>query len=152
MPLALSKVHPKFRTPYRAIVLYALIAILLLVPGFFTRDIFVRLGGLYAFGSLLAFALAHTSIIRLRIKHPEMPRPFKLKGNIVVRGHELPITAILGLVATSVIWTIVLVVQPYARWVGLGWMAIGTLVYIVFRRRRQLPLTKVAPVVKASID
>ena len=152
MPLALSKVHPKFRTPYRAIILYALIAILLLVPGFFARDIFVRLGGLYAFGSLLAFALAHASIIRLRMKCPEMPRPFKLKGNIMVGGHELPITAILGLVASSVIWIIVVIVQPYARWVGFGWMAFGTVVYVVFRRRKQLPLTKVAPVVKASID
>ncbi len=152
LPLALSKVHPRFKTPYRAIVLYAAIAILLLVPGFFARDVFVRLGGLYAFGSLLAFALAHASVIRLRIRCPEMPRPFKLKGNIMVGGHELPITAILGLVATSVIWIIVVIVQPYARWVGFGWMAFGTVVYVLFRRRKQLPLTKVAPVVKISID
>jgi APA family basic amino acid/polyamine antiporter len=152
LPLALSKVHPSFKTPYRAIILYALVAILLLVPGFLVSDIFVRLGGLYAFGSLLAFALAHASIIRLRIRHPEIPRPFKLKGNIMVGGHELPITAILGLVATSVIWIIVVIVQPYARWVGFGWMAFGTVVYVLFRRRKQLPLTKVAPVVKVPID
>jgi len=44
------------------------------------------------------------------------------------------------------------IVQPYARWVGFGWMVLGTVVYVMFRRRRQLPLTKVAPVVKASID
>ena len=152
MPLTLSKVHSRFKTPYRAIILYAVIATLLLVPGFFARDVFVKLGGLYAFGSLLAFALAHASVIRLRMKCPDMPRPFKLKGNIMVRGHELPITAILGLVATSAIWTIVVIVQPYARWVGFGWMAFGTVVYVLFRRRKQLPLTKVAPVVKVPID
>ena len=152
LPLALSRVHPRFKTPYRSVILYALVAILLLVPGFFASDVFVRLGGLYAFGSLLAFALAHASIIRLRVKCPEMPRPFKVRGNIWVRGHELPITAILGVIVTAVIWVIVVIVQPYARWVGFGWMAFGFTVYVVFRRRKNLPLVKVAPEVKVSID
>ena len=152
MPLALSTVHSKFKTPYRSVILYALIAICLLIPGFFARDVFIHLGGLYAFGSLLAFALAHASIIRLRIKHPELPRPFKLRGNINIRGYKLPITAILGLVVTSVIWVIVIIMQPYARWVGFSWMAFGFIVYYVFRRRKNLPLTQVAPEVKVTID
>jgi APA family basic amino acid/polyamine antiporter len=152
VPAALSRVHSKFNTPYRSIILFALIAISLLVPGFFASDIFVKLGGLYAFGSLLAFALAHASIIRLRIKHPDLSRPFKLRGNIRVQGHELPITAILGLVATSVIWLIVLIMHPYARWVGFGWMALGAIVYVIFRHRKRLPLTQIARELKASID
>jgi len=152
MPLALSRVHSKFKTPYRSIILFALIAILLLIPGFFASDIFIKLGGLYAFGSLLAFALAHASIIRLRIKHPDLPRPFKVKGNIKVRGHELPITAVLGLVATSVIWLIVVIMHPYARWVGFGWMAFGAIVYVLFRHRKHLPLVQMAREVKVSVD
>jgi len=152
VPLSLAKVHSKLKTPYRSVILFALIAILLLIPGFFARDIFVRLGGLYAFGSLLAFALAHASIIRLRIKHPDLPRPFKLKGNIKVRGHELPLTAILGLVATSIIWLIVVITQPYARWVGFGWMAFGAIVYVLFRHRKHLPLVRMAREVKVSVD
>lgn len=152
VPLSLSKVHPRFNTPYRSVILFALIAILLLIPGFFASNIFVRLGGLYAFGSLLAFALAHASIIRLRIKHPALPRPFKLKGNIKVQGHELPITAILGLVATSVIWVIVLLMHPYARWVGFGWMALGAIVYVIFRHRKRLPLMRMAREAKVSVD
>lgn len=152
VPAGLSRVHPKFNTPYRSIILFALVAILLLVPGFFASDIFVKLGGLYAFGSLLAFALAHASIIRLRIKHPELPRPFKPKGNIKVQGHELPVTAILGLVATSVIWVIVLIMHPYARWVGFGWMALGAIVYVIFRHRKRLPLMRMAREAKVSVD
>lgn len=152
MPLAMSKVHPRFKTPHRAIILYAIIAVCLLIPGFFTSDIFIKLGGLYAFGSLLAFALAHASILRLRVKHPELPRPFKIRGNIKVGEHKLPITAILGVVVTSAIWLIVVIMQPYARWVGFGWMAFGGIVFLVFRRRKRLSLIKVAPEIKATID
>lgn len=152
LPSFLSKVHPRFKTPYRSIVLFALVAIVLLVPGFFGSDIFVKLGGLYAFGSLLAFSLAHASIIKLRIKYPALPRPFKIRGNIKVQGHELPITAILGLVGTGAIWLIVVIMHPYARYVGFGWMALGAVVYIFFRRRRQLPLTQTVREIRAVID
>ena len=145
MPPALFSVHPKFKTPYQSIILFGLIAILLLIPGFFIPDAFVRLGGLYAFGSLLAFALAHASILKLRLKHPEFPRPFKLKANIKFGGHELPITAILGLVATSGIWLVIVVMYPYVRWVGFGWMLLGIVVYCIFRRRNRLPLVQAAP-------
>ena len=152
IPLALSAIHPRFKTPYRSVIIFALIAICLLIPGFFASNIFIHLGGLYAFGSLLAFALAHASILRLRIKQPELPRPFKVKGNIKIGGHALPVTTILGLVATTVIWVIVLIMQPYARWVGFGWMAFGFIVYFIFRRRKNLSLTQTAPEIKVSVD
>jgi len=152
IPLALSGVHPRFKTPYKSIILFSSVAILLLVPGFFGADAFAKLGRLYVFGSLLAFALAHASILRLRIRHPELSRPFKLRGNIKFRGHELPITAILGLVATSVIWLMVVITQPYTRWIGFGWMAFGAIGYFVFRHRNQLPLIRTAREVRTSID
>ncbi|MDY7018512.1 MAG: APC family permease, partial [Chloroflexota bacterium] len=82
MPPALFSVHHKFKTPYRSIILFGFISILLLIPGFFAPDTFIKLGVLYAFGSLLAFAFAHASILKLRINHPEFTRPFKLKGSI----------------------------------------------------------------------
>jgi APA family basic amino acid/polyamine antiporter len=150
VPLFLSKVHPRFSTPYRSIILFASIAILFLLPGFFTTDIFSKLGGLYAFGSLLAFAFAHASIIRLRIKSPTQPRPFKIRGNIRLGGHELPLTAILGLIATGAIWIIVLIMHPYARWVGLGWLAVGVGGYSLFRHRKHLPFMQMAREIKVS--
>ena len=145
LPSVLFSVHHKFKTPYQSIILFGFIAILLLIPGFFIPDAFVRLGGLYAFGSLLSFALAHASILKLRLKHPELPRPFKLKANIKFRGQELPITTILGLVATTGIWLVIVVMYPYVRWVGFGWMLIGFVGYYIFRRREKLPLVQVVP-------
>jgi APA family basic amino acid/polyamine antiporter len=152
IPLALSKVHHKFKTPYKAIILFSSVAILLLIPGFFAPGTFIILGSLYVFGSLLAFSLAHASILRLRIKQPELSRPFKLRGNIKIKGHELPITAILGLVFTSAVWLMVVITQPYTRWVGLGWMAFGLIIYLIFRYRKRLPLIQVAREVKLPVD
>jgi APA family basic amino acid/polyamine antiporter len=142
LPATLSRVHHRFRTPYIAIIIFCGIALLVLAPGFFATNFFTDLGALYVFGSLLCFALAHAAVLSLRIKQPELARPFKLRWGIRVRGWELPITALLGLIATSGIWLIVVITQPYSRWVGLVWMAIGLIVYAVYRRRAQLPLTR----------
>jgi len=143
VPPALSRIHPRFKTPYISIILFSVIAILILLPGFFEADVFKNMGALYAVGSLLAFMFAHASIISLRIRRPEMPRPFKLGGNIKIKGRELPISALLGILSLSVIWIIILITQPYSRWVGLGWMVLGIIIYYIYRKRENLPLTHV---------
>ena len=140
LPVTLSRVHHRFRTPYITIILFCLIALLVLTPGFFLTDFFTDLGALYVFGSLLCFALAHAAILRLRAKKPDSPRPFKLGWNIRIKERELPMTAILGLAATSVIWIVVVIIQPYSRWVGLAWMAVGLIIYCFYRRKQHLPL------------
>ena len=141
VPPALSRVHPRFKTPYVSIILFSIVAILILTPGFFAADVFKNMGTLYAFGSLLAFMFAHASIISLRVKKPELPRPFKIGWNIRIKGREIPISAILGLAATAIIWVIISITQPYSRWVGLVWMAAGLIIYYFYRRKQHLPLT-----------
>jgi len=141
IPPALSRVHPRFKTPHVSIILFSIVAILILTPGFFAADVFKNMGTLYAFGSLLAFMFAHASIISLRVKKPEQPRPFKIGWNIKIKGREIPISAILGLAATAIIWVIISITQPYSRWVGLAWMAAGLIIYYFYRRKQHLPLT-----------
>ena len=137
VPSAFSRVHPRFKTPYVSIIIFSLIAIALMIPGFFGSDVFANMGALYAIGSLLAFMFAHAAIIGLRINKPDIPRPFRLKGNINIKGYDIPITAVIGLLATMAIWIILLIVEPYSRWVGLGWMLLGIIIYciIILRRR-----------------
>ncbi|UCG10131.1 MAG: APC family permease [Dehalococcoidia bacterium] len=144
VPPMMSRVHRRFKTPYVSIILFSLVAILILSPGFFATDVFKNMGTLYAFGSLLAFMFAHASILVLRAKKPELPRPFKLSWNLRFRGYEMPISAILGLVATTVIWLIIMITQPYSRWVGLAWMVVGLVIYAIYRRRNGLSLTQSA--------
>jgi APA family basic amino acid/polyamine antiporter len=143
LPATLSRVHHRFRTPYIAIILFCLISLIVLSPGFFTAGFFADLGALYVFGSLLCFALAHLAILALRVRKPDEPRPFKLRWNIKIRERDIPVTAILGLIATIVIWFVVVIVQPYSRWVGIAWMAAGLTIYFVYRRTQHIPLTHV---------
>jgi APA family basic amino acid/polyamine antiporter len=142
-PPIFSRIHPRFKTPYLSIVIFTAVALLILIPAFFVPDTYASLGALYAFGSLLAFILAHASILSLRIKEPDLPRPFKLGGNIRIKGRDIPITAVLGILATLIIWIIVISMQPFSRWVGLAWMGIGLLVYCYYRRHHHLSLTRI---------
>ena len=141
LPVTLSRIHHRFRTPYIAIILFCLVAFLLLIPGFFTTGFFADLGALYVFGSLLTFALANAAVLALRVKKPDLPRPFKLGWNIKVKGRELPLTTILGLISTAAVWLVVVISQPYSRWVGIIWMVVGLIIYYLYRRKRRVSLT-----------
>ena len=147
LPVTLSRVHHHFRTPYIAIILFCLLSFALLIPGLFaTRfpDFYSDLGALYVFGSLLCFALAHAAVLALRVRKPDLRRPFKLGWNIWLKGRELPITAILGLIGTLTVWVVVVAAQAYSRWVGTAWMVFGLIIYYAYyfyRRRHRMPLT-----------
>jgi amino acid transporter len=145
LPSAFSRVHHRFRTPYLAIVLFCLVCVALLLPGFTSPVFFADLAALYVFGSLPVFAIAHASILRLRASHPVAPRPFKLAGNLKVSGREYPVSAILGFLLTSGIWLVVLFLKPYSWWTGILWVGIGLLVYVVYRRSHGLSLTRAYP-------
>jgi APA family basic amino acid/polyamine antiporter len=133
VPSAFGRVHHRFKTPYISIIVFCIIAIALLVPGFFKSDVFSEMGALYAIGSLLAFMFAHISIICLRVKQPDAPRPFRLRPSIDIKGYKIPLTAIIGLLATFAIWVFLLYLEPYSRWVGLGWVVGGLVIYLIIR-------------------
>jgi APA family basic amino acid/polyamine antiporter len=125
------------------IIVFSALALLILVPGMFQPGFLTALGALYTFGSLLSFAIAHVSIMALRIKQPQLHRPFRKGPNFKVRGKEIPVTALLGFLATALIWGVIVVTQPYSRWVGLVWMGVGLIFYLVYRKVGRLPLVSV---------
>ena len=133
-PKIFSTIHPRFQTPFFSIILFSLIGMLILVPGFFSSTVFENVGALYAFGSLLAFMFSHSAIISLRIREPETPRPFYLRGNIRIKKYSIPVTAVLGLILTAIVWIVIVITQPYSRWVGIIWMAIGLIIYFVYKK------------------
>jgi len=152
VPAIMGRVHTKFKTPYFSIILFAGLAILLQSPGFFIPDMYSNLGGLYAFGSMMSFAIAHASILALRIKQPDAERPFRLGLNIPVLGRDLPLTAILGLIGTVAIWIVVVVMQPYSRWVGSVWIAVGLVIYWYTSRHRKSEPSEVNGKVQTVIN
>lgn len=141
LPMLFSRLHQTSKTPYISLIVFTLVAILILLPGFFSPQFILSLGALYVFGSKLTFSFAHASIISLRVQRPDLPRPWKATPNLRIKGKEIPITAVLGLMFTLFVWLFITITQPFSRWAGLGWMSAGLLLYIVYRRSCRLPLT-----------
>lgn len=137
IPTALGRLHPRRATPFLIIILAGAIAICLVLP-----ENLELLIGLYAFGAALSFTIAHFSIWKLRYSEPERPRPYRVPLSVAFRGGELPLPTVIGAVLFVAAWIAVLVVHEYARYVGLGWMAGGLLLYVRYRRREELPLLR----------
>ncbi len=140
LPEALRRLHPRFKTPWLSLVLFAGIApILVILPG----DVnFV--GTLYSLGATLSFTVAHASIVRMRMREsPDADLPYRARPNIHVGGVSWPVFAVLGGIATGVSFLVLVVQNPLTRWVGLGWMVVGLAGYVVYRRRYRLPLRAV---------
>jgi APA family basic amino acid/polyamine antiporter len=92
------------------------------------------LASLYSFGVLIAFTAAQLAVIRLRMRAPELPRPFRAWPNVSLGGHVLPIAAIVGAPLTLVIWVLALVTHPGARYAGPVWLLLGLGVFVAVRR------------------
>ena len=129
LPSFFSKLGKKSHVPMNSILIFSAIAIALIGTGRVEL-----LADLYAFGAVLAYTLAHASIIALRIKEPDLPRPFKIPLNITIRGRQIPLTAILGGVATAVTWLIVVYTHVVGRIVGFLWIGVGLLIFFLYRR------------------
>ncbi len=142
LPEALRQVHPRYRTPYIAILIFAVVAIVTLLPG---QTEF--LATMYSFGAMLSFTIAHAAVIQLRRVQSDAERPWKPPFNFRAFGSELPLSAVLGGVGTFSAWIVVMALNPRTLFVGLGWMAFGIAVYVLYRRNQKLPLTETVKVV-----
>jgi APA family basic amino acid/polyamine antiporter len=129
IPSWLGKLNSRYATPHVAIVLSGLIAIGLVAP----TDVKL-LASFYAFGATLAITIAHLSILRLRRTEPDRPRPFRVPWSVSWRGAELPVPAIFAALVSALAFGSVLALHVTARWVGLGWMAVGLVFYVVYRK------------------
>ncbi|HST68820.1 MAG TPA: amino acid permease [Solirubrobacterales bacterium] len=142
LPEALRQLHPRYRTPYIAIVVFAAIAIVTMVPG--QTEL---LATMYSFGAMLSFTIAHFAVIQLRRTRPDAERQWKPPLNFRAFGAELPLTAVLGGLGTFAAWIVVMALNPRTLAIGLGWMAFGIVVYLLYRRSQRLPLTETVKVV-----
>jgi APA family basic amino acid/polyamine antiporter len=131
LPEIFRRLHPTFKTPWIALVVFAgVVSILTLLPG---RVDF--LGTMYSFGAMLSFAIAHVSVIALRYKRRDEELVFRGRPNLRVAGVDWPIFAFVGAVATAIAWIVVVWQTPDTRYAGLGWLAVGFVAYAVYRRR-----------------
>jgi APA family basic amino acid/polyamine antiporter len=142
LPERLRQLHPRFRTPYIAIIVFGAIAALTILPGKATF-----LGTIYAFGAMLSFTIAHLSVIVLRVKKPDVQRPYRMPGSITIRGYKLPVLALAGGLGTGTAWVVVTVLNVSTLIAGTIWLALGIGTYVLYRHTQGLSLTQTTKIV-----
>ena len=119
VPKAFSDVHSKFKTPYKANLIFLIVvgAFAAFVPG----DI---VGDMTSIGTLFAFMLVCAAVIILRKSDPDMPRAFKTP--------LVPFVPILGiLVCGAMIFGL-----GWTNWLRLGgWLLIGFVIYFGYSKK-----------------
>src|SRR3954447_1680763 len=118
LPAGVSKVHPKFRTPYITTIITCVIVSI--VAAFVPIQI---LGEMTSIGTLFAFVVVSLAVIVLRVKRPEAVRPFR-----VPFGYIIPV---LGVVSCLYLM-VSLSVMTWVRF--LGWLDIGMVIYWFYGR------------------
>ncbi len=133
LPERLRQIHPRFRTPYIAILVFSLIAAITVLPG--ETEL---LATLYSFGAMLSFTIAHISVIKLRKRYPDREREWKPPGNFRAFGFDIPLTAVFGGLGTFAAWIVVMALNPRTLVIGTIWMALGISIYLLYRRSQGL--------------
>jgi basic amino acid/polyamine antiporter, APA family len=141
LPEILRQVHPRYRTPYIAIVIFSVVAVPPPIPG--KTDF---LATLYSFGAMLSFTIAHVAVIQLRRRKSGEDRPWKPPLNVRMFGTDVPLTAVFGGLGTFAAWIVVMALNPRTLAVGAAWMVLGVIVYVLYRRNQHLPLTETVKV------
>jgi len=123
LPLLLSKVHSKTKTPWIAV-----IGILVTAAAFsFIGDI-VIVANITVFAIVITFAMINLSVIVLRYREPELKRPFRVPINI----GKFPILPLFGF-GVTIYMAIQFDMEVMA--VGLAIIVVGVIFYLIFNRR-----------------
>src|SRR5205085_1452649 len=69
----------------------------------------IFLASLFSFGVLLAFVAAQVAVLRLRVRAPDLARPYRVPLDVHLRGAVLPLPTMVGLVATGAVFVIAMV-------------------------------------------
>jgi basic amino acid/polyamine antiporter, APA family len=127
LPKAFAVIHPKFRTPWIGTILLGIL--IAVAASFLPISI---LGDLVSLGTAVAFSIVCLSVIFLRIKHPEMERPFKVPGGIV--------TAVFGILSCLALagFNFIPMIQhardgnPLPLTILAIYAAVGAVIYIIY--------------------
>ena len=118
LPAGVSKVHPRFKTPYITTIITCVVVAL--VAGFVPIQI---LGEMTSIGTLFAFVIVSVAVPVLRAKRPDAPRPFKVPGGAII-----PVLGVLSCVYLMVSLSVM-------TWLlFLGGLDVGMMIYWFYGR------------------
>ncbi|HUA08098.1 MAG TPA: APC family permease [Candidatus Acidoferrales bacterium] len=162
LPSIFQRVHRQFRTPMISLLVFTAVALLAVtfaalpsldphVAAFYAQRFNGEsgidfLGDLYAFGAATSYSFVFVALVALRLTDPLSPRKFKIPINIPMtfRGErvEFPVVAAIGFIGMTAILTFTLITHPIGRIAGPSWIALGIVLYFVYRARKRLPLLR----------
>ena len=118
LPKVFSELHPKYSTPHKSnMILFVLVGLFAaFVPGSVAGD-------LTSFGTLLAFVLVSAGIWILRVKSPELERPFKTP--------LVPLVPILGILICG---GMIVALDYTTLKVAAMWMILGIIIYYAYSK------------------
>jgi basic amino acid/polyamine antiporter, APA family len=137
VPSAVGRLHGTRGTPYVAISIAALVAFALTLP----HDL-EFLAGVFAFGAMISFAMAHLSVIVLRFREADRPSAFRVPLSIPAGKGSIPLPAALGAAFAIAAWISVVALHESARLIGGAWMVFGVVLYVIYRRGQGKSLTR----------
>lgn len=118
----IGKIHPEFATPHYSIILLSLWSCLLVLSGRYD-DLF----NFVIFGSWILYGLAAFSVIVLRRKRPDLPRPYKAIG--------YPVVPLLFVAVAIALLISTFLDKPRESMLGLGLIFAGLPFYFYWRGR-----------------
>lgn len=118
IPKAFGELHPKFKTPYKANwILFVFVgAFAAFVPGHVAGD-------LTSFGTLFAFVLVSIGVFILRVKSPNIQRPFRT-----------PIYPVVSVLGALICLAMIVGLDAQTLKVAFAWMAVGLVVYFGYSK------------------
>jgi APA family basic amino acid/polyamine antiporter len=136
LPAGVSKVHPKFRTPYITTMITGVIVSI--VAGFTPIQV---LGEMTSIGTLFAFVVVCAAVLILRARRPDHPRPFK-----VPFGSLFPILGIISCIYLMVNLT----VMTWVRF--LVWLDFGMIIYWFYGRTHSPLVNKAEAAARSAME
>jgi APA family basic amino acid/polyamine antiporter len=119
LPPWVSAIHPRFRTPWISTIVVGLVVAIF--SGLFPISI---LGQLVSIGTLLAFVIVCAGVWILRIRRPDLNRPFKAPW--------VPFTPLMGILLSLLLMASL----PPDTWIRLAvWLLIGFAIYFGYSRK-----------------
>jgi APA family basic amino acid/polyamine antiporter len=129
-PEVFSRLHPRYRTPFIAIIVFGIVAALLIVPG--QIDL---MAAVYSLAATFAFATAHIAVMRLRFVEPHLRRPFRMPLNIPFGRSSIPVLSVIGALGIGAVFTQLFFQNiQSSTFIFVAWLATGVATFVIYRK------------------